>query len=538
MTTPPSLPTLPGLGWSRHKKPGFNTRIASHVSGREVRLALQVNPLYEFEAVFEGLSSAPAPAEALAGLGASSLQSLMGFFLKMQGQFGTFLYGDPDDNTVSGGAIATGDGATQSFIIPRVLGGFSEPCSWVTNVGNVYLNGVAQAPATWVFTAPNSIGFSTAPGTGVAITADFSFAFQCRFIDDQMDFDEFMAALWKLDSLKFRSIKANTVPAAPPQRTVLFLMSGTSWTVPSNLGAVLSVEVIGGGGGGGSGVSGTGCGGGGGAYAKLTNPSLSPGATVFYSIGAGGAGGVGGGTNAGAAGGDTWLNISGTNSAPTSTAQGVLAKGGQGGPFVTSGTQSAAGGAAASCIATTAYSGGSSGAFTVTSYASSGGGGAAGPGGAGAVGGASGSTSTAGGGGGGGGADYGGPGSAGTNASGGAGGNNAGGAGGGAGGANSAGSPGTNSPGYGGGGGGGGQGGSYAGGAGGSGVEWTQSSPSVTAGAGGGGGGGSGGGSADSGSGGGGGLYGGGGGGMGYYNSSSFAGGAGAQGLIVITFTT
>ena len=227
MTTPPSLPTLPGLGWSRHKKPGFNTRIASHVSGREVRLALQVNPLYEFEAVFEGLSSAPAPAEALAGLGASSLQSLMGFFLKMQGQFGTFLYGDPDDNTVSGGAIATGDGATQSFIIPRVLGGFSEPCSWVTSVGNVYLNGVAQAPATWVFTAPNSIGFSTAPGTGVAITADFSFAFQCRFIDDQMDFDEFMAALWKLDSLKFRSIKANTVPAAPPQWYSIYQIGGT-----------------------------------------------------------------------------------------------------------------------------------------------------------------------------------------------------------------------------------------------------------------------------------------------------------------------
>jgi hypothetical protein len=220
MTTPPSLPALPGLGWSRHKKPGFNTRIASHVSGREVRLALQVNPLYEFEAVLDGLSSASSPAEALSGLGASSLQSLMGFFLQMQGQFGTFLYSDPDDGTVSGGAIATGDGTTQSFVIPRVLGGFAEACSWVTNVANVYLNGVDQAPANWVFMPPNSIGFYAAPGAGVAITADFSFAFQCRFIDDQMDFDEFMAALWKLDSLKFRSIKANTAAASLPPPTV------------------------------------------------------------------------------------------------------------------------------------------------------------------------------------------------------------------------------------------------------------------------------------------------------------------------------
>ena len=57
MTTPPSLPTLAGLAWSRHKKPGFSTRVASHVSGREVRVALMSYPLYEFEAVYNGLAS-------------------------------------------------------------------------------------------------------------------------------------------------------------------------------------------------------------------------------------------------------------------------------------------------------------------------------------------------------------------------------------------------------------------------------------------------------------------------------------------------
>ena len=57
MTTPPSLPTLAGLTWSRHKKPGFSTRVASHVSGREVRVALMSYPLYEFEAVYSGLAS-------------------------------------------------------------------------------------------------------------------------------------------------------------------------------------------------------------------------------------------------------------------------------------------------------------------------------------------------------------------------------------------------------------------------------------------------------------------------------------------------
>src|ERR1700733_12673634 len=124
MITPPSLPTLPGLAWSRHKKPAFNTRIASHASGREVRVALMNYPLYEFEAAYEGLTSS---ASGFAGLGASSLQNLMGFFLQLQGQFGTFLYTDPDDSTVTGQGIGVGDGTTTAFTFVRALGAFAEP---------------------------------------------------------------------------------------------------------------------------------------------------------------------------------------------------------------------------------------------------------------------------------------------------------------------------------------------------------------------------------------------------------------------------
>ena len=71
----------------------------------------------------------------------------MGFFLQLQGQFGTFLYTDPDDNTVTGQAFATGDGATTSFTMMRSLGGFLEPVGWVTSIANVYLNGVAAIAA-------------------------------------------------------------------------------------------------------------------------------------------------------------------------------------------------------------------------------------------------------------------------------------------------------------------------------------------------------------------------------------------------------
>jgi hypothetical protein len=205
MTIPPSLPMLAGLAWSRHKKPGFSTRVASHVSGREVRVALMSYPLYEFEAVYNGLASSATAA--FAGLGSSSLQSLMGFFLQLQGQFGTFLYADPDDNTATGQAFATGDGSTTSFTIGRSLGGFLEPVGWVTSIANVYLNGTAQSSASYSLTTPNTLVFTSAPGNGVTISADFSYTFQCRFLDDQMDFEEFMSNLWKLDSMKFRSVK-------------------------------------------------------------------------------------------------------------------------------------------------------------------------------------------------------------------------------------------------------------------------------------------------------------------------------------------
>jgi uncharacterized protein (TIGR02217 family) len=207
MTTPPSLPSVPGLAWSRHKKPGFSTRVAAHVSGREARVALYEFPLYEFEAKYSGLSSAASPAAAQAGLGASSLQSLMGFFLQLQGQFGTFLYTDPDDNSVTGQVFATGDGSTTSFLVMRSLGNFLEPVGWVTTLSNVYLNGVRQGSG-YSLTTPNTLSFTSAPGNGVTISADFSYAFNCRFLDDKMDFEEFMANLWRLDSMKFRSVKS------------------------------------------------------------------------------------------------------------------------------------------------------------------------------------------------------------------------------------------------------------------------------------------------------------------------------------------
>jgi uncharacterized protein (TIGR02217 family) len=204
MTTPPSFPTLSGLGWSVRKRPVFSTIVASHVSGREVRDALYQNPIWQFELTFDGLDST---SSSYPGLGANSLQSLMGFFLQCQGQFSTFLYVDPTDSAATA-TFATGDGSTTSFTFSRYMGAFLEPVGWVTNVSNVYLNGVNQASG-WSLSTPNSLVFGAAPGAGVAIAATFAFAFQCRFDSDDQDFEQFMSNLWKAESVKFKSVRTS-----------------------------------------------------------------------------------------------------------------------------------------------------------------------------------------------------------------------------------------------------------------------------------------------------------------------------------------
>ncbi len=205
MTIPPTFPALPGQGWSVHKRPAFATIVASHVSGREVRDALFRNPIWQFELTFDGLAS---DSVSYPGLGAESLQSLMGLFLQCQGQFGTFLYTDPTDNAVAAQNFAVGDGATTNFPFARTLGGFLEPVGWVTSVSQVTLGGVVQSSG-WSLVAPNSLAFVTAPASGALIGASFAYAFQCRFDDDAADFEQFMQNLWTLQSLKFRSVRTS-----------------------------------------------------------------------------------------------------------------------------------------------------------------------------------------------------------------------------------------------------------------------------------------------------------------------------------------
>jgi uncharacterized protein (TIGR02217 family) len=198
------LPTLPGLAWHVKKRPKFNTAIASHVSGREVRVSNYAYPIWEWEMKYEFLR-ADAHTE---------LQQLMGFFLARAGSFDTFLYRDPsEENLMQDHLLVVGDGATTKFTLTKTYGGFTEPCGYVDS------NSLAirfQAPGAtlaqpqttgWTFVSPNQIVFAMPPAVGTRVWIDFTWYYRVRFAEDSQDYDNFMFDLWQLQKLSIQSVK-------------------------------------------------------------------------------------------------------------------------------------------------------------------------------------------------------------------------------------------------------------------------------------------------------------------------------------------
>lgn len=202
------FPTLPGLAWSVTKTPTFQTRIQRAASGRELRALDYPYPLWQFALVYDFLRDDPVA-------GHDELKTLMGFFMLCQGAFGTFLFQDPSDFQVIGQQIGTGDASTTVFQLQRAIGaalpdgGFFEPIVAPNVVNAVYLDGITQDAASYVVDPDTgSVTFNIAPGGGLIITADFTYYFRCRFVDDRYDFENFMYRLWQLKKLTFISVRS------------------------------------------------------------------------------------------------------------------------------------------------------------------------------------------------------------------------------------------------------------------------------------------------------------------------------------------
>lgn len=205
VSSPPPTISTQRLGWSVLKTPMFKSREQVSISSRKLELVDQPFAMYQWTLTWEIL------ADGRGGL--NELRYLMSFFNTMQGKAGTFLYLDPTDNSVTGQTIGTGDGANDTFYFARQLytGGAADPIECASETGcKIYVNGVLQSALRYSFLETYTglayaikFGAPYIPGAGTTITADFTYSWQCHFMDDGNEFENFAYQLWALKTLKF-----------------------------------------------------------------------------------------------------------------------------------------------------------------------------------------------------------------------------------------------------------------------------------------------------------------------------------------------
>jgi len=206
---------LVGLGFTVLKTARFSTVVQQSTSFVETRVVQSRNPIWRWTLLYDVLSNNPN--RIAVGESYPDLQRLLGFYLKHQGMFDSFLFPDPDDGFVGPALVGgTPNPQAQLFVvqdavtgisyspIQRAMGGqFYEDITDLDGGITVFDNaipttdyviigpGVSITGAAW---AGKVLQWNSAP-TG-PVTAQFNFFFRVRFETDEQDFEKFVNQLW------------------------------------------------------------------------------------------------------------------------------------------------------------------------------------------------------------------------------------------------------------------------------------------------------------------------------------------------------
>lgn len=196
------FPSLVGLGWEFERKPIFKNIVQESASGFEDRIGLALYPRFLYTLNYDLLRGDATNLE---------LQTLFAFFCSRRARFDSFLFTDPDDYTVTGQPLGTGDAAETDFQLVRTMtgtGGISYvmPIIAPNAVSEIRIDGSPVDPGDYTVGATGIVTFDTPPGDGLAIVADFTYYWRCRFEADEMDFRKFMYQLWRTDGLQFKTL--------------------------------------------------------------------------------------------------------------------------------------------------------------------------------------------------------------------------------------------------------------------------------------------------------------------------------------------
>jgi uncharacterized protein (TIGR02217 family) len=210
----PQVAGISGLEVNRNYV--WKTSVQGAVSGKDTALALRQYTLVHYELVVNLLRHNQTPSELL---------QVQGIYNAMKGRGDTFLYNDPEFNTITAGNAAqygvfgVGDGTTLVFQLlatfqnaggpgaPEMIQN-GNPANWSGAV--LYDNGTPISSANYAIgpTGIVTFGAGHAPAAGHTLTWSGSWYYRCRFDEDEVVWSKFMTVgLWNVKKLAFTSKK-------------------------------------------------------------------------------------------------------------------------------------------------------------------------------------------------------------------------------------------------------------------------------------------------------------------------------------------
>lgn len=193
------FPSLAGLTWDITREPIWSTSKKTSVSGRRFAVANYSYPRYKYTLAYSFLRQ---------GSGVTELAQLVGFFNARGGDFDSFLFTDPDDNTVTAQTIGTGDGANKLFQLVRTFGGYVEPVFDANSAPLIYINGVLKTLTTdYTVSVTGLVTFVSAPASSLVVTWTGTYYRRLNFVQPTLQFNKFLSNLWELKKCELESWK-------------------------------------------------------------------------------------------------------------------------------------------------------------------------------------------------------------------------------------------------------------------------------------------------------------------------------------------
>jgi uncharacterized protein (TIGR02217 family) len=169
----------PDISYGASGGPGYSTTVVTTVSGHERRNANWAAARGKWN-VAHGLKKR------------EQVAALIAFFRARKGRAYGFRFKDWTDYQAFAQPLGVGNGSNRTFqLIKRYASGgeietriIAKP---VSGTVKIYRDGVQAVTGWTVNSATGLVTFTTAPASGVQVTADFDFDVPVRFDSDQMD---------------------------------------------------------------------------------------------------------------------------------------------------------------------------------------------------------------------------------------------------------------------------------------------------------------------------------------------------------------